>query len=350
MAEKVRLKIEYLPIEALTPYDKNTRIHTDEDVKYIENSIDNFEMSDPIGIWGENNTVVEGHGRLIACKKLGYKEVPCIRLDHLTDEQRRAYGMAHNKTAEKSFWDYTLVDEEIEAITGIDMADFGFEFFDEEEDEEPKENERVRTDKAYNLELSDLERVEGFYQMPIIENDNYIPKDLIGFNYVLTSDKYESGVHFYIDDYQFERVWNEPDKYIEKIQQFDCALSPDFSLYMDMPMAMKIWNVYRSRLIGQIMQDNGIKVIPTISWAEKETFEFCFDGIRKNAIVSISTVGVKNSPEAMKIFKDGCDAMIERLKPKAIVLYGGMIDYDFGNIKIITFENAVTERMKASKE
>lgn len=342
-------QIQYKSLTELTPYERNPR-HNDDAVQYVAASIKEFGFKVPIVI-DKDNVIVCGHTRYKAAQQLKLKKVPCIIADDLTDEQIKAYRLADNKVSEKSFWDYTLVDEEIEAITGIDMADFGFEFFDEEEeDEEPKENERIRTDKAYNLELSDLERVEGFYQMPIIENDNYIPKDLIGFNYVLTSDKYESGVHFYIDDYQFERVWNEPDKYIEKIQQFDCALSPDFSLYMDMPMAMKIWNVYRSRLIGQIMQDNGIKVIPTISWAEKETFEFCFDGIRKNAIVSISTVGVKNSPEAMKIFKDGCDEMIKRLKPKAIVLYGGMIDYDFGNIKIITFDNAVTERMKASKK
>ena len=72
---------------------------------------------------------------------------------------------------------------------------------------------------------------------------------------------------FFIDDYQFERVWNDPYTYIERLREFPCALTSDFSLYLDMPMAMKIWNVYRSRLIGQMMQDADIVVIPTLSWA-----------------------------------------------------------------------------------
>lgn len=341
-------QIIYKKLTEIKPYERNPRFN-DDAVQYVAASIKEFGFKVPIVI-DKDGVIVCGHTRYKAATQLKLKKVPCIMADDLTDEQIKAYRLADNKVSEKSFWDYPLLDEEIEDITGIDMEDFGFEFFEETEDDEPKENERIRTDKAYNLEHNDISRTEGFYQMPIIENDNYIPKSLIGFNYVLTSEEYENGVHFYIDDYQFERIWNDPDKYIEKLLPFDCALSPDFSLYMDMPMAMKIWNVYRSRLIGQIMQDNGIKVIPTISWAEKETFEFCFDGIRKNAIVSISTVGVKNSPEAMKIFKDGCDEMIKRLHPKTIILYGGMIDYDFGKINVVTFDNAVTERMKASKD
>ena len=83
---------------------KNARKHADADVSTIVKSIEEFGFDDPIGIWGENNTIVEGHGRLIAAKKLGMKQVPVIRLDHLTDEQRRAYALAHNKTAEMSDW------------------------------------------------------------------------------------------------------------------------------------------------------------------------------------------------------------------------------------------------------
>lgn len=339
------IKIQYKKLAELKPYENNPR-YNDEAVDYVAASIDTFGFKQPIVI-DKDSVIVCGHTRYKAAKKLGLAKVPCIMADDLTDEQIKAYRLADNKVSEKALWDYTLLDEEIEGIDGIDMTDFGFEFFDDaEEEEQPKENERLRTDKAYNLEFNDLARVEGFYQMPVIENDNHIPQGLIGFNYVLTSEEYDKGVHFYIDDYQFERIWNDPQKYMPYLEQFDCVLTPDFSLYMDMPMAMKIWNTYRSRLIGQIMQDNGIKVIPTVSWAEKDTFQFCFDGIKRNAIVSISTVGVKNSPEAMKIWRDGCDAMIAKIKPKAILLYGGMIDYDFGKVKVIPFANDVTDGMK----
>lgn len=106
------LKIEYLDIKNLKPYDRNARKHQDEDVAAIVNSIKEFGFSDPIGVWGVDNEIVEGHGRLEAAKKLKMDKVPVIHLDHLTDEQRRAYALAHNKTAELSSWlDDVLSDE-----------------------------------------------------------------------------------------------------------------------------------------------------------------------------------------------------------------------------------------------
>lgn len=103
------LKIEYVDVAKLKPYDKNTRKHEDYDVSQIAKSIEQYGFNDPIGIWGKDNIIVEGHGRLLAAKKLGMTEVPCIRLDNLTDEQRREYAIMHNKTAELSTWDFDLL-------------------------------------------------------------------------------------------------------------------------------------------------------------------------------------------------------------------------------------------------
>lgn len=209
-----------------------------------------------------------------------------------------------------------------------------------------KENERHRTNDAYNLSIINNTKLDGFFQMPIITNDKYIPKDMIGFNYAKTNKDKNVGIHFYLDDYQFERLWNKPRDYTEILKQYDCIFSPDFSLYMDMPMAMKIWNIYRSRLIGQYYQEQGIKVIPTISWAEKETFEFCFDGIPQGSIVSISTIGVKRCEKALKIWKDGVDELIRRIKPSTILVYGGKVDYDYGDVDVVYYKNKVTQRLK----
>lgn len=310
------------------------------------NSIEEFGFCDPIGIWGENNLVVEGHGRLQACKNLHLDVVPCIRLDHLTDEQRKAYTLAHNQTAE-SDWDFTLLDEEINALSQFNFEDFGF-IFEEEEEQPKKKNERLRTDEVYNLPQVDLNRCEGYFQMPILEGVDYIPEDLIGFNYALSAKEFNVGVHFYLDDYQFERIWNRPLEYIDKLKEFDCAFTPDFSLYLDMPISMKIWNVFRSRLIGQLMQDAGLIVIPTVSWAEEETFEFCFDGLPENSVLTISTIGVKRDAEAFEIWKNGVDELIKRKKPTHLLVYGGEVDYDYGDVKVVYFKNAVTERMKNS--
>ena len=83
------LHIEYMPIGALKPYEKNTRKHQKKDVDNIARSIKKYGMNDAVGIWGEDNIIVEGHGRVLACKQLGIESVPVVRLDHLTDEQRR---------------------------------------------------------------------------------------------------------------------------------------------------------------------------------------------------------------------------------------------------------------------
>lgn len=134
----MELEIQYLPIDELKPYSRNARKHAEKDVKAIAESIKEFGMNDPIGIWSDKNIIVEGHGRLLACKRLGMDKVPCIRLDHLTDEQRKAYALAHNKTAELSTWFDDFLKSEIEEIQDIDMSLFGFDL------EETTENEAER--------------------------------------------------------------------------------------------------------------------------------------------------------------------------------------------------------------
>lgn len=129
----MELKIEYLPIKALKPYEKNTRKHQKKDIDNIARSIEKFGMNDPIGIW-KDNIIVEGHGRMLACKQLGMTEVPCVRLDHLTDEQRREYAIAHNATAELSIWDKDFLAEE---LASLDLSNFDFSFLDDEKKENP---------------------------------------------------------------------------------------------------------------------------------------------------------------------------------------------------------------------
>ena len=355
------MKIENISVDKLIPYKNNPRIN-DEAVEPVAESIREFGFRVPLVI-DKNNVVITGHTRLKAAKKLGLSSVPCVRADDLTEDQVKAFRVADNKVGEVAQWDLEKLEIELDEIE-LDMSAFGFELgdfdvpdfggFDDGDDGEDEDDdgwygdERERTNKAYNLDLVDHDNLtRDFWQMPVIRNDGYIPSELIGFNYAKTSQKKDVGVHFYVDDYQFERVWNAPEKYIDTLMEYDCILSPDFSLYMDMPMPMKIWNIYRSRQIGAYYQSFGIKVIPTVSWAEKETFEFCFQGIPKGSIVSISTIGVKRDENALQIWRDGVDAMIERIKPSAILVYGGALDYDFGDIQVIYFENAVTERWKS---
>ena len=126
------LRIEYLRPEDLKPYENNARAHTETDIAAICESIKDVGFSDPIGVWGPENIIVEGHGRLLAAKKLGLEKVPVIRLDHMTDEQRREYALTHNKTAELSAWDFGRLQEELEKLRNVDMSRFFDEHFRED--------------------------------------------------------------------------------------------------------------------------------------------------------------------------------------------------------------------------
>lgn len=134
------MEIIKIKIDDLKPYEKNAKIHTKEQIEQIKASINQFGMNDPIAVWGEENLIVEGHGRLEALKELGFKEVECIRLDHLTDEERKAYTLAHNKLTMNTDFDLSILDIELDSIQLIDMEQFGFinevlEINDEELDE-----------------------------------------------------------------------------------------------------------------------------------------------------------------------------------------------------------------------
>ena len=122
------LKIVYLAPKDLTPYERNVRVHSPTDIEQIKTSILRVGFDDPIGIWSDANIVVEGHGRLIAAKELGLERVPCIRLDHMTDAQRRDYAIRHNRTQELSSWDFDKLEEEIAALMlqGADLSDMKF--------------------------------------------------------------------------------------------------------------------------------------------------------------------------------------------------------------------------------
>ena len=143
----MKLKVEYLPINDIKPYKNNAKIHTPEQIEQIKASIEQFGMNDPIGVWSKDNIIVEGHGRLLACQELGYKEVPVIRLDELTDEQRKAYTLAHNQLTMNTGFDLDILNQELADIS-IDMQEFGFDDIAEDDEIEIEED---------NFEISTIE-------------------------------------------------------------------------------------------------------------------------------------------------------------------------------------------------
>ena len=168
------LEVIYLSPEELTPYEGNARKHDIKDVEQIKESIRLDGFNDPIGIWGENNIIVEGHGRQIAALEMGLDKVPCIRLDHLTDAQRRDYAIRHNRTAELSTWDWSTLESEITDLSteGFDISGLFPEFSVNNEEVETSGRSLTMRDKyQIIIEFEDEESLEEAYNA--LESEGY---------------------------------------------------------------------------------------------------------------------------------------------------------------------------------
>lgn len=186
--------------------------------------------------------------------------------------------------------------------------------------------------RAYNLDEITFPGV-GPYDMPVIQPEQYIPTDFIGFNYAKgCKDRENHGVHFFLDDYQFERVWNQLKRYTELLCQFKAVLSPMFSLYTDWPKAVQIWNMYRRHFVAAYFQSYGARVYPTIVWSDESSFEWCFEGEPTHSCVAVGSLGTQKHEYSKKLFLKGYDAMLERLQPETILFYGKIPKECRGNI------------------
>ena len=150
-------KVEYVPIDSIRPYERNAKLHPPEQIEQIKRSIERFGFRDPIGVW--HDEIVEGHGRLVAAQELGFTEIPVIRLDDMTDEERRAYALAHNKLTMNSDFDINLLEIELDSIVDIDMSDFGFDV--DADDVEPKDVDSVGISDSISVVIDCENEIEA---------------------------------------------------------------------------------------------------------------------------------------------------------------------------------------------
>ena len=164
----------------------------------------------------------------------------------------------------------------------------------------------------------------GKWSMPIIKKcDVDLEKiQLIGSDKIRTSDRsmnINKTVHFFVDDNKLEKYYNEPERYLPRLAQYPHTLTPDYSLYEDMPIAIQIHNTFKSRWCGAYWQEHTLSVIPTVSWSTDVSYEFCFDGLQYGTVVAISTLGgLKNKKQFLK----GYFRMKECINPKQVLCYG----------------------------
>ena len=194
-------------------------------------------------------------------------------------------------------------------------------------------NEDTRKRKLVRNEFLYYGNSSGKFELPIIRKQA-VDIDKIKFiSYVDTKkgDKDNSlkTVHFFTYDWKFERVYDDAETEIEKLSEFYCVLTPDFSLFTNMPLALQIASVFKNRWCGAYWQSKGLKVIPTVSWGDERSFGFCFDGIEQGSVVAVSTYCRENCKEE---FMAGYNVMLEKIKPRAIICYDEPFPEMRGNV------------------
>lgn len=175
-------------------------------------------------------------------------------------------------------------------------------------------------DKLNTRALFDSDNGWGIPTLPLVD---IVPEHLVAYNDRWGCDTAKPGdaVHFFLDDYRFETLWSKPERPVSRLKRVGISLTPDFSLWREMPLAMQLWQVYRSRWCGCWMQFHGVPAIPTLSWSTKESYDFCFAGIPKGSTVAISTVGVRDD-NAKRNFALGVEGFLGRLEPSSVLCYG----------------------------
>lgn len=162
---------------------------------------------------------------------------------------------------------------------------------------------------------------------------------LISFKSIKEKDSVNVGraVHFFADDVDCNRVYNNPESSLERLAQYRYVLTPDFSLYRDMPIWMQICNVARSRWCGRYWQEMTIPVIPTVSWSTKQSYEFAFLGLTMGTTVAVSTLSVRRGKTERELFLAGYKEMMARIEPKMVYCYSKPFPEMDGNVVWIDY-------------
>jgi len=182
---------------------------------------------------------------------------------------------------------------------------------------------RPRPD-PFNVEMAKGATFVGDFEFPLLERSSHVPLDLISFLKRGRANEAQ-WIHFYVDDHRFFCVWRKPRRYLKALRRAAGAITPDFTISLDMPLWMQIKSVGMNRTIGHWLQSNGVKIIPNVRWGDSRSYSFAFDGIAKGGTVAVGSHGCIKDPQIRPYFLHGFDKMIERTQPKAIVVYGALL-------------------------
>ena len=193
---------------------------------------------------------------------------------------------------------------------------------------------------------------DGVEELTILKSCNEIPNNVINFTEALQTKDYNSWVCFYEVDYKFMRIWNNPKKYISILKKFNGVITPDFSLYVNMPLVMQKYHIFMGRALGHWFCMNGIKIIPNVRLGDKRTYDFALNGLNKGDVIAFGTLGCYKRTVEREIVLHGIREAINQLEPSAVLIYGSKPDEiinSFPNVKFYVYEGKNSRRMKERK-
>lgn len=205
-----------------------------------------------------------------------------------------------------------------------------------------KQNKNI-IDDGFNAELVENAIFTGLLEIPLIKTPGefIIPKSMIPFSERTKSESGEEFVCFYEHDIRFRDVLTAIKEQIAPLKKFKGVISPDCSLYYDMPLVLQMTNTYLNRQIGHYLQEQGFYVIPNVRWGDERSYTrliqtelpFAFLGLEKYGIYSIGTYGCCKTTEYKHHLSEGLRSFIKEIEPKIILVYGAMPDSIFGEFK-----------------
>ena len=201
----------------------------------------------------------------------------------------------------------------------------------------------------YDIEKSWLVRGAKFdNDIPIIDTATDMPTGLLPFSKRNSATDFSNWVHFYEPDYKFVQLLNNPLKYVGRLKRFGGIISPDFSICPDYPFPIQHMYKYWNHALAYWLSTQGIPVIPNVRWGDERSFDFCFNGIEKDSVVAVGTLGQMRNTLNRELFLQGLPVMIAKLSPHTIIVYGKAPDDVFGQykdsgIKIIQFPSATEQ-------
>lgn len=207
--------------------------------------------------------------------------------------------------------------------------------------------ERLKSRDTFKYSLISGAELVGKYGFPKLTGIGAIPDKLIPFNMAMSAgDISDSWIHFFIDDYQFERVWKYPMRYMNVFCRAKGIIAPDYSMYTGMPQAQIIWNCYRSRALAYWYGKNGVPTIPVVEWSEYSDLDWCMDGIPKFSTIAIGTYGSNRNAASRYALLKGIERICCDVSPSTLLVYGNEMREIQSLCKNVVFKENYCQTMK----